>query len=96
MFLSQHEQERLLIHVAADVAQRRRDRGLRLNYPEATAVITFHRLSDRLTRVMVTYDHQPQGLLEKTNAMLRASRRGVSGDLMRFKAFAEMSPDTTE
>ncbi|MEU7907321.1 urease subunit gamma [Actinoplanes sp. NPDC049118] len=40
MFLSQHEQERLLIHVAADVARRRRERGLRLNHPEATAVIT--------------------------------------------------------
>ncbi len=40
MFLSQHEQERLLIHVAADVAQRRRDRGLKLNYPEAVAIIT--------------------------------------------------------
>ena len=40
MFLSQHEQERLLIHVAADVARRRQERGLRLNYPEATAIIT--------------------------------------------------------
>ena len=40
MFLSQHEQERLLISVAADVARRRRKRGLRLNYPEATAIIT--------------------------------------------------------
>jgi urease subunit gamma len=40
MFLSRHEQERLLVHVAADVARRRRDRGLRLNHPEATAVIT--------------------------------------------------------
>jgi len=40
LFLSQHEQERLLVHVAADVAQKRRERGLRLNYPEATAVIT--------------------------------------------------------
>jgi urease subunit gamma len=40
LFLSRHEQERLLIHVAADVAQRRRDRGLKLNYPEAVAVIT--------------------------------------------------------
>jgi urease subunit gamma len=40
LFLSQHEQERLLIHVAADVARRRRERGLRLNYPEATAIIT--------------------------------------------------------
>ena len=40
MFLTRHEQERLLIHVAADVAWRRRQRGLRLNYPEAVAVIT--------------------------------------------------------
>src|SRR3954447_16998568 len=39
LFLSQHEQERLLIHVAADVARRRRERGLRLNHPEATATI---------------------------------------------------------
>src|SRR3954452_2964280 len=40
MFLSRHEQERLLVHVAADVARRRRERGLKLNHPEATAVIT--------------------------------------------------------
>jgi urease subunit gamma len=39
LFLTPHEQERLLIHVAADVAWRRRERGLRLNYPEAAAVI---------------------------------------------------------
>ena len=40
MFLTPHEQDRLLIHVAADVAERRRARGLRLNYPEAVAIIT--------------------------------------------------------
>jgi urease subunit gamma len=40
VFLTRHEQDRLLIHVAADVAQKRRDRGLKLNYPEATAIIT--------------------------------------------------------
>ncbi|MFV2020087.1 MULTISPECIES: urease subunit gamma [unclassified Micromonospora] len=40
MFLTRHEQERLLIHVAADVAWKRRERGIRLNHPEATAVIT--------------------------------------------------------
>ncbi|MBV1856003.1 urease subunit gamma [Catellatospora tritici] len=40
MFLTQHEQERLLIHVAADVAERRRARGLLLNYPESVAIIT--------------------------------------------------------
>ncbi|HEX3621299.1 MAG TPA: urease subunit gamma [Acidimicrobiales bacterium] len=40
MRLSQHEQERLLIHVAAGLARDRRARGLRLNYPEAVAVVT--------------------------------------------------------
>ncbi|MBM7076328.1 MULTISPECIES: urease subunit gamma [Micromonospora] len=40
MFLTPHEQDRLLVHVAADVARRRRERGLRLNYPEAVALIT--------------------------------------------------------
>jgi urease subunit gamma len=40
MLLSPHEQERLLIHVAAGLARERRARGLRLNYPEAVAVIS--------------------------------------------------------
>src|SRR3954469_6999789 len=40
MLISPHEQERLLIHVAAGLARERRGRGLRLNYPEAVALIT--------------------------------------------------------
>jgi urease subunit gamma len=40
MRLSQHEQDRLLVTLAADVAQRRRARGLKLNYPEAVAILT--------------------------------------------------------
>jgi urease gamma subunit len=40
MHLTPREQERLLIFTAAEVARRRRARGLKLNYPEATAVIT--------------------------------------------------------
>jgi hypothetical protein len=63
---------------------------------EATAVITFHRLSDRLTRVMVTYDQRPQGLLEMTTSLFRSSTRGLSTDLMRFKAFVEMSEEDAE
>ncbi|GAB3112622.1 urease subunit gamma [Streptomyces calidiresistens] len=42
MRLTPHEQERLLVHVAADVAERRRARGVRLNHPEAVALITAH------------------------------------------------------
>ncbi|MGW6981415.1 urease subunit gamma [Streptomyces sp. NPDC054932] len=44
MHLTPHEQERLLIHVAADVAEKRRARGVRLNHPEAIALITSHLL----------------------------------------------------
>jgi urease subunit gamma/beta len=40
MHLSPHEQERLLVRVAADVARDRRARGHRLNHPEAVAVLT--------------------------------------------------------
>jgi urease subunit gamma len=40
MHLTPHEQERLMISYAADLAQRRRERGLRLNHPEAVALIT--------------------------------------------------------
>ncbi|MBF6047852.1 urease subunit gamma [Streptomyces sp. NRRL B-1677] len=42
MQLSPREQERLLLHVAADVAARRKARGLLLNHPEAVALITVH------------------------------------------------------
>jgi urease subunit gamma len=40
MHLTQREQERLLIFVAAEVARRRKGRGLKLNYPEAVAILT--------------------------------------------------------
>jgi urease subunit gamma len=40
MHLTPREQERLLIFVAADVARRRRARGLKLNYPEAIAILS--------------------------------------------------------
>lgn len=40
MRLSLHEQERLLIHVAARLARERQERGLLLNHPEAVAILT--------------------------------------------------------
>jgi urease gamma subunit len=39
MFLTPREQEKLMIYVAAEIARKRRARGLRLNVPEATALI---------------------------------------------------------
>jgi urease subunit gamma len=38
--LTQHEQEKLLIFVAAELARKRRARGLKLNYPEAVAILS--------------------------------------------------------
>lgn len=40
MRLSPHEQERLLVSYAAELAMRRRTRGLLLNHPEAVAIIS--------------------------------------------------------
>jgi urease subunit gamma len=42
MHLSPQERDKLLVHVAAGVARARQSRGLRLNYPEAVALITEH------------------------------------------------------
>ncbi|MEK4718717.1 urease subunit gamma [Priestia sp. FSL W8-0524] len=41
MKLTSREQEKLMIVVAADLARRRQTRGLKLNYPEAVAIITY-------------------------------------------------------
>jgi urease subunit gamma len=42
MHLSPQERDKLLVHVAAEVARRRLARGVLLNHPEAVALITEH------------------------------------------------------
>ena len=42
MRLSPHEQERLMVSYAADLARRRKARGLKLNHPEVVAIVTEH------------------------------------------------------
>jgi urease subunit gamma len=41
MHLTSREQEKLMIVVAADLARRRQARGLKLNYPEALAILSY-------------------------------------------------------
>ena len=62
---------------------------------QTIGVATFHRLSDNLTRVQVNMDFQPKGLFEKTASGMRMSRRALRSDLMRFRAFVEMSDEAT-
>jgi len=41
MHLTPREKDKLMIVVAADLAKRRKDRGVLLNYPESVAIITY-------------------------------------------------------
>jgi uncharacterized membrane protein len=60
-----------------------------------SGVVTFHELSDRLTRVELNVDFQPEGIFEKLASGLRFHRRAIRTDLQRYKAFAEMRNEET-
>jgi uncharacterized membrane protein len=55
-----------------------------------TGMVSFHRLDDNLTRVLVTVDFQPAGMIEKMASGLRFVKRAVQADLARFKAYVEL------
>ena len=52
-------------------------------------VVTFHRLDDAETRVMVQLDWEPEGVTEQIGATLGMDSRRVQGDLQRFKELIE-------
>ena len=52
-------------------------------------VVTFQKLSDAQTRVMVQLDYEPHGLKETAGAMAGSDARQVQGDLESFKEFIE-------
>ncbi len=52
-------------------------------------VVTFHRLADDKTRVMLQMDYDPQGVIENVGDALGAVSLRVKGDLQRFKEFIE-------
>jgi uncharacterized membrane protein len=54
-----------------------------------SGVVTFHRLEENRTRVMVQIDHDPEGLLEKAGTALGFDDRRVKSDLQRFKELVE-------
>jgi uncharacterized membrane protein len=62
---------------------------------QTVGVVTFHRLSENLTRILMTVDFQPKGLFEKTASGTRISRRAIKSDLMRFKAYIELKDEAT-
>ena len=54
-----------------------------------SGVISFHKLDTNLTRVLVTIDFLPSGILEKMASGMRFVKRAVEADLARFKAYVE-------
>jgi uncharacterized membrane protein len=54
-------------------------------------VVSFHPLGDRLTRVMVTMEFEPTGMIEKMGSGMRFVKRAVQADLARYKAYVELA-----
>ena len=52
-------------------------------------VVTFHRLSDDRTKIMVQMDYDPEGMVESLGSAVGADDRQVKGDLDRFKELIE-------
>ena len=56
---------------------------------ENAGVVTFHRIDDDKTRIMVQMDFVPEGIKEKIGDAIGAPDRRVKGDLNRFKELIE-------
>jgi uncharacterized membrane protein len=55
-------------------------------------VVTFHRLGDGRTKVMLQLDVEPDGVVERVGDALGVWQRRAEGDLGRFKEFIESRP----
>jgi hypothetical protein len=80
-------------HWEGEITERKRNKRIAWKTTSGMAhagVVTFHKLDDELTRVMVDMDFVPQGMIEKMASGLRFVKRAVQADLARFKAYVEM------
>jgi len=83
----------------AQIVEQRPDERIEWDVQEGvahTGVATFHKLANRLTRIEVTIDVEPDSLLEKAGRGMRFTKRAVRGDLHRFKAFAELQEEADD
>ena len=58
-------------------------------------LVTFHQIGPNLTRVMLSLDVEPGGMLEKAARGMRHVKRAARADMHRFKAFIEMQDAET-
>jgi len=80
-------------HWEGEITERKRNKRIAWKTTSGMAhagVVTFHKLDDELTRVMVDMDFVPQGMIEKMASGMRFVKRAVQADLARFKAYVEL------
>jgi uncharacterized membrane protein len=82
---SRHEWE-------AEISEQRPDERVAWHATDGKSnagVVTFHRLDDGRTKVMVQMDYEPEGLKESLGSALGSDQRRVKADLERFKELIE-------
>jgi uncharacterized membrane protein len=80
----------------AEIIEQRPDDRIRWRVTEGVThmgVVSFHKLSDRLTRVDVDITVNPGSLIEKAARGMRHVKRAVRADLARFKAHVEIDDE---
>ena len=80
----------------AEIVEQRPDERIEWNVTEGyahTGVVTFHPLSENLTRIDLSLDIQPANIIDKASRGMRFAKRAVRGDLHRFKAYAELDKE---
>src|SRR5688500_10702855 len=76
----------------AEITEQHPDHRIAWNATSGTThagVVTFHRLDDDKSRIMLQLDTEPEGVVEKAGDALGIVKRRVKGDLERFKELIE-------
>lgn len=76
----------------AEITEQRPDERIAWTSTEGAdqaGVVTFHRVDDGLTRIMLQLDAEPEGPVEKAGDALGVLKHRVKGDLERFKELVE-------
>jgi uncharacterized membrane protein len=76
----------------AEITEQTPDQRISWRSTEGAAnagVVTFHRLDEGRSKVMLQLDYEPEGAVEKVGDMLGLVKSRAKGDLKRFKEFIE-------
>lgn len=82
----------------ADVVEQTPDQRIAWKSVDGTGhagVVTFHRLDDDHTRIMLQLDTEPHGVVEKVGDAIGLTNANAKGDLERFKKFIEAQGQET-